>query len=303
MIFWRAFICKDWLLQIKEYLVLGLTGFPPAVTEQHFHALIFYNNLIQNIITTSYLHSNCLSYVPGTSVTPRKLQHVTKLPCNIISNSFLSHQRWMWNCRVLSPPRGESLYCRGIRYEALLQIKPFFSHSLCPFVYCLPAALHSSQGWERRLRLSFCLAISSLWKTQRERGQEYWHHTPLYKKKSHPYEHPSIGEIWMSAHTIIRPQRQLRFQHLSHALLVRHSSTPTLTFGLSSKLKVPLPVLGCFHTELWVKKKAKNVLVLYFSIYYIIGFYFKKGEKKKVVGVVYSCKIYHINMYRSHAAG
>lgn len=147
MIFWRGFICKDWLLQIKEYLVLGLTGFPPAVIKQHFHALIFYNNVIQNIIISRYLHSNCLSYVPETSVTPRKLQHVTKLPCNIISNSFLSHQRWMWKCRVLSPPRGESLYCkiwvwcRGVRYEALLQKKPNFSLSLP--ICCVLSQLHS----------------------------------------------------------------------------------------------------------------------------------------------------------------
>lgn len=287
MIFWRGFISKDWLLQIKEYLVLGLTGLPPAVIKQHFHALIFYNNLIQNIIISRYLHSNCLSYVPETSVTPRKLQHVTKLPCNIISNSFLSHQRWMWKCRVLSPPRGESLYCKiwvWCRGMKLCFRKSQIFHSLCPFVASSP----SCTPFFSRLRetLTFeLLPRHFLLVENRERTREYWHHSPLYKKKSHPFEHPSVGEIWMSAHTIICPPRHLWFQHVSHALLVRHSSTPTLTFGLSFKLKVPLPVHGCFHTDLWVKKKLENVLVLYFSIYYIIGFYFfLKREKKRLLG-------------------
>lgn len=153
----------------------------------------------------------------------------------------------------------------------------------------------------------------------RERRREYWPtflHLPLPKRTVHPSKHPWD---WVSAHTVISIRDYN--QAASQALLVRprdRQGTPTLSSGLSFKESncqfsffSSKPQL---HSQRrWISTKSfhntvdsRLSLLKKISIYYIKRFMIKKKKKEKrerVVGVVFNCNIYHINMYRLHAAG
>lgn len=148
----------------------------------------------------------------------------------------------------LSPPAGDSItedlsvQCDTL---ALCGVPSFIKASLplvlsiCSCVL-LPPGPKPLQGWERRLRLSFCLAISSFEKT-RERTKDYWpthlHLPQPWDRSVHPNIHPCDK---VSGHTSI-PSTHGHNQAASQTLLVRQqSSTPTLSRGLSLIVRVPL---------------------------------------------------------------
>lgn len=125
-------------------------------------------------------------------------------------NSFLMCQgrlwipkTWLWsNCGISSPfverqssvvPSRRDSITEDVSIRNVTQRRdkpaPRFRKANLPSnAFCLsPTGPAPSQGWERRLRLSFCLAISSFWENK-ERGQESADNTHLHlakkKKKS-----------------------------------------------------------------------------------------------------------------------
>lgn len=178
-----------------------------------------------------------LPYVPVTSLTLRKPQAFTKHQKQV-------HLSLWGECgnAVFASSWRDSMsedvrvwFDTGALHGRLCckkQISPLWF--LRVYVSLLQPGPAPFQGWERRLRLSFCLAISSFQNKNRERTREYWQHTLASAAKQRP-----------SLQAFIHPVRMDECAHdnqaTRQALLVRHSSTPTMASGLSSKLRVSRP--------------------------------------------------------------
>lgn len=150
----------------------------------------------------------------------------------------------MWKYSVLHRPhnRGSDL---SVQYDTEA------SHGLLCFIkVSLPLMLSAGlcvlsppgprplQGWERRLRLSFCLAISSFQKN-RERRREHWStlfHLPR-DLSIHPSINPSVRHGECARHHSQTTFMVTQGSKSNSVSISRHSSTP-----LSFKVRVPLPV-------------------------------------------------------------
>lgn len=166
---------------------------------------------------------------------------VIRLLCNIISHRCVFHSR----VNVESPfswsvHNGES-EC-SVWHWSITWHRPASQRPICPscslpvYVSFPHQALHHFQGWERRLRLSFCLTIASFQKT--DKGEKSTDPRFSIGQKICPSIQASIHLWdWVSVHTVNPKQRSCLSTAASHILLVRHSST-----ALSFKVRVPLPV-------------------------------------------------------------
>lgn len=147
------------------------------------HALIFYIKLVQNITVT---HPICTK----PSFMCQWLPNNFNLSHDVISNKFvLSPPHLRWNVEVESSVTPHSESWRSLSMEdpsdpasSALEEE---GEATQPFSFLSFSSRFSSisQGWERRLRFSFCLVISSFFlhifspKENTERTREHWQHT------------------------------------------------------------------------------------------------------------------------------
>lgn len=176
-----------------------------------------------------------LPYVPVTSLTLRKPQAFTKHQKQV----HLSLWGECGNAVFASSWRDSMSEDVRVRFDTgalhgrlccKKQISPLWF--LRVYVSLLQPGPAPFQGWERRLRLSFCLAISSFQNKNREDKRVLTTHSCIRRE---------ITSISSSIHPVRMDECAHDNQATRQALLVRHSSTPTMASGLSSKLRVSRP--------------------------------------------------------------
>lgn len=158
--------------------------------------------------------------------------------------------RWMWRCSVLCCPpswRVSIMEDLSVQYdtEALHGSLFFIKANLPPCALCLSTCPFSTRprtrsglGETLAFELLFC---HFLLLENRERRGEYW---PTFLHLPQPSIQPSARTGWV--HTLSYPYSVHDYnQAASQTLLVRQlerQGTPTLSSGLSFKVRVPLPV-------------------------------------------------------------
>lgn len=209
-----------------------------------------YKRAIQEITTTCsmYLCSKSFLMCQWRQRPPNNFDRLSNYCATSSVTDVSSLLGWMWKCGVLCRPLLESFHnggseCSvwhwGITWLALLhkgQSSPCaLCLSMCPFSTRprTPSGLRETLAFEL-LSCHFVLLEN------RERRREHWLtflHQPLPKSSVHPSRHPWD---WVSAYSV-----HDYYQAASQALLVRPQdcqSTPTLSSGLSLKVRVQLPV-------------------------------------------------------------
>lgn len=234
----------------------------------HGHALIFYNNLRQQSICTVISFLMC----QRRQWLPENFSWLSSCSATSSATGFLP----------ITGECGKSEFCRPL-LESLCNARserdantsdkklcfiksPFLKktkHSLPIYISPLCRDPFLS-GLRETLAFDFLPRHFLLVEKENREKEEKRALTPqssIFTKKKIPPSWTSIHrwDLDENTHHHTAPL-WLWLQHVSHTLLVRHSSTPTLTFGLSFKLKVPLPVHCCFHTSSWKKKTFPHSL-------------------------------------------
>lgn len=179
------------------------------------------SNLWKPFTKEPYKRSTCSMFLCSKSFLmclwhqrfPNNFDLFIKLLCTNTSCSCVFPFRWkcgsltVMQCSM-SPSPGQFPERRIWVFSATLK------HYMAPCVaLCLcvlsPVGPAHHQGWERRLRLSFCLAISPFLKTGRREESVDPH------RSVHPSKHPSIHvQDWVSEHSHIHTAFMITIRQL-----------------------------------------------------------------------------------------